>query len=124
MRFLPVAREGLCGGRGRRSRGPQRDGGHCDAPRKVGMKTLLVNEIFHSIQGESTLAGRPCVFVRLTGCDLRCSWCDTEYAFYEGRKRPIEDIIAEVAAYNCDLVEVTGGEPLLQPHLHDLIARL
>lgn len=88
------------------------------------MKTLVINEIFHSIQGESTLAGRPCVFVRLTGCDLRCSWCDTEYAFYEGRKRPIEELIEEVAAYDCDLVEVTGGEPLLQPNVHELIAQL
>jgi len=88
------------------------------------MKTLVVNEIFHSIQGESTLAGRPCVFVRLTGCDLRCSWCDTEYAFYEGSKRPIDDIVAEVAAFDCDLVEMTGGEPLLQPNIHELIARL
>jgi 7-carboxy-7-deazaguanine synthase len=88
------------------------------------MKTLMVNEIFHSIQGESTLAGRPCVFVRLTGCDLRCSWCDTEYAFYEGKKRPVDDIVEEVARLDCDLVEVTGGEPLLQPNVHDLIARL
>ena len=88
------------------------------------MKTLVINEIFHSIQGESTLAGRPCVFVRLTGCDLRCSWCDTEYAFYEGRKRPIEDVVAEIAKYECDLVEVTGGEPLLQPNVHELIAQL
>ena len=88
------------------------------------MKTLVINEIFHSIQGESTLAGRPCVFVRLTGCDLRCSWCDTEYAFYEGRKRPIEEIVAEIAAHECDLVEVTGGEPLLQPNVHELIAQL
>jgi 7-carboxy-7-deazaguanine synthase len=88
------------------------------------VKTLVINEIFHSIQGESTLAGRPCVFVRLTGCDLRCSWCDTEYAFYEGNKRPIEGILEEVAAYDCDLVEITGGEPLLQPNVHDLIAKL
>jgi 7-carboxy-7-deazaguanine synthase len=88
------------------------------------MKTLVINEIFHSIQGESTLAGRPCVFVRLTGCDLRCSWCDTEYAFYEGRKRPIEELVEEIATYDCNLVEVTGGEPLLQPNVHELIARL
>jgi 7-carboxy-7-deazaguanine synthase len=86
--------------------------------------TLVVNEIFHSIQGESTLAGRPCVFVRLTGCDLRCSWCDTEYAFYEGKKRTIDEIVDEVLACECDLVEVTGGEPLLQPNVHALIARL
>ncbi len=88
------------------------------------MTTLVINEIFHSIQGESTLAGRPCVFVRLTGCDLRCSWCDTEYAFYEGKKRPVEEILEEVRAIDCDLVEVTGGEPLLQPNVHVLIAGL
>jgi 7-carboxy-7-deazaguanine synthase len=88
------------------------------------VSTLVINEIFHSIQGESTQAGRPCVFVRLTGCDLRCSWCDTEYAFYEGTKREIDEIVADVARYDCDLVEVTGGEPLLQPRVHDLIARL
>jgi 7-carboxy-7-deazaguanine synthase len=74
---------------------------------------LTINEIFHSIQGESTHTGRPCVFVRLTACDLRCSWCDTPYAFTEGRKVSIEDVIAEVDRYECDLVEITGGEPLL-----------
>lgn len=84
----------------------------------------MVNEIFHSIQGESTQAGRPCVFVRLTGCDLRCSWCDTEYAFHEGTKREIADVVAEVERYDCDLVEITGGEPLLQPRVHDLVAAL
>ncbi len=88
------------------------------------MSTLVINEIFHSIQGESTLAGRPCVFVRLTGCDLRCSWCDTEYAFYEGKKRPVHEILEEVLAVDCDLVEITGGEPLLQPNVHELIAAL
>ncbi len=88
------------------------------------MKTLVVNEIFHSIQGESTFAGRPCVFVRLTGCDLRCSWCDTEYAFYEGKKRAIDEILREVLARDCELVELTGGEPLLQPNVHELIAAL
>lgn len=75
---------------------------------------LRVNEIFHSIQGESTHAGRPCVFVRLTYCDLRCTYCDTEYAFYEGEERPIEAIVDEVRSYGCELVEVTGGEPLIQ----------
>jgi len=75
---------------------------------------LRVNEIFHSIQGESTHAGRPCVFVRLTYCDLRCAYCDTEYAFYEGEERPVEAIVDEVRSYGCDLVEVTGGEPLIQ----------
>ena len=88
------------------------------------MSTIVVNEIFHSIQGESTHAGRPCVFVRLTACDLRCRWCDTEYAFHEGTKRTVEDVVAEVERFRCDLVEITGGEPLLQPAVHDLIAAL
>ncbi len=87
---------------------------------------LTINEIFHSIQGESTRAGEPCVFVRLTACDLRCSWCDTAYAFYEGQKRTVEDVVAEVDGYGCPLVEVTGGEPLLQedvyPLMRDLVA--
>ncbi len=85
---------------------------------------LTVNEIFHSIQGESTHAGEPCVFVRLTACDLRCSWCDTAYAFYEGRKMTIEDVVAQVRGYGCPLVEVTGGEPLLQRDVYPLMARL
>src|SRR5262245_42064812 len=76
---------------------------------------LTVNEIFYSIQGESTRAGRPCVFVRLTACDLRCSWCDTSYAFYEGRKMSIDEIVAVVERHGCSLVEITGGDPLL-PH--------
>jgi 7-carboxy-7-deazaguanine synthase len=85
---------------------------------------LTINEIFHSIQGESTHAGRPCVFVRLTACDLRCSWCDTPYAFTEGRKMSLEDVIAEVAGYQCPLVEITGGEPLLQRDVYPLMHRL
>jgi 7-carboxy-7-deazaguanine synthase len=85
---------------------------------------LTVNEIFHSIQGESTYAGEPCVFVRLTACDLRCSWCDTPYAFYEGRKMSIEEVLQEVDRYGCPLVEVTGGEPLLQPDVYPLMTRL
>lgn len=88
---------------------------------------ITVNEIFYSVQGESTYAGRPCVFVRLTACDLRCSWCDTTYAFYEGSKRTVEDVLAEVQQFDCPLVEVTGGEPLLQegvyPLMDGLIAR-
>ncbi|GJM44766.1 MAG: 7-carboxy-7-deazaguanine synthase [Gemmatimonadota bacterium] len=88
------------------------------------MSALVINEIFHSIQGESTHAGRPCVFVRLTACDLRCSWCDTEYAFHEGKKRDLDEIVQEVLDYRCDLVEVTGGEPLLQSAVHELMARL
>ncbi len=85
---------------------------------------MKVTEIFHSIQGESTHAGRPCTFVRLTACDLRCRWCDTEYAFGEGHPMEPEAILAEVAAHGCRLVEVTGGEPLLQPGTPDLCRRL
>ena len=85
---------------------------------------LRVNKIFHSIQGESTHAGRPCVFVRLTYCDLRCSFCDTEYAFFEGTERPLDDIVGEVGRYDCRLVEVTGGEPLIQRETIALLERL
>jgi 7-carboxy-7-deazaguanine synthase len=85
---------------------------------------LTVNEVFHSIQGESSYAGLPCAFVRLTACDLRCTWCDTPYAFYEGRKREVADVLAEVASYGCRLVEVTGGEPLLQPDVYPLMQGL
>jgi 7-carboxy-7-deazaguanine synthase len=85
---------------------------------------LRVNEIFHSIQGESTHAGRPCVFVRLTYCNLRCRFCDSEYAFYEGSERSLDDIVAEVARYGCRLVEVTGGEPLIQRETTGLLGRL
>jgi 7-carboxy-7-deazaguanine synthase len=88
---------------------------------------ITVNEIFYSVQGESTYAGRPCVFVRLTACDLRCSWCDTTYAFYEGKRRTVEEVLGEVERFDCPLVEVTGGEPLLQedvyPLMDGLIAR-
>jgi 7-carboxy-7-deazaguanine synthase len=85
---------------------------------------LTVNEIFHSIQGESTHAGRPCVFVRLTACDLRCSWCDTPYAFHEGRKMELGAVLDEVERYGCDVVEVTGGEPLLQAEVYPLMQAL
>jgi 7-carboxy-7-deazaguanine synthase len=85
---------------------------------------LTVNEIFHSIQGESTHAGRPCVFVRLTACDLRCSWCDTPYAFHEGSKMTVEDVVSRVRDYGCEVVEVTGGEPLLQKDVYPLMQRL
>ena len=85
---------------------------------------LTINEIFHSIQGESTHTGRPCVFVRLTACDLRCSWCDTPYAFTEGRKMSLDEVVDRVGAYGCSLVEVTGGEPLLQPDVYPLMERL
>ena len=85
---------------------------------------LTINEIFHSIQGESTHAGRPCVFVRLTACDLRCSWCDTTYAFHEGSKMSVDEVVARVAEYGCDVVEITGGEPLLQNEVYRLMDRL
>jgi 7-carboxy-7-deazaguanine synthase len=85
---------------------------------------LTVNEIFHSIQGESTRAGERCVFVRLTACDLRCSWCDTPYAFHEGRKMAIEEVLAEVDRFDCPTVEVTGGEPLLQKEAPELMSAL
>jgi 7-carboxy-7-deazaguanine synthase len=85
---------------------------------------LTVYEIYKSIQGESTHTGRPCVFVRLTACDLRCRWCDTPYAFTGGRKMPLEDVVAAVNAYDCRLVELTGGEPLLQPEAPALMGAL
>jgi 7-carboxy-7-deazaguanine synthase len=85
---------------------------------------LRVTEIFRSIQGESTHAGRPCAFVRLTGCPMRCVWCDSEYTFTGGVSITIEDVLAQVRAFGCRLVEVTGGEPLAQREAFDLIARL
>ena len=85
---------------------------------------MRVTEIFHSIQGESSYAGQPCVFVRLTGCPLRCSWCDTEYAFYGGSEQPIEQVLAKIDSYECHLIEVTGGEPLAQPETFPLVTRL
>jgi 7-carboxy-7-deazaguanine synthase len=75
---------------------------------------LQVTEIFHSIQGESSHAGLPCVFVRLTGCNLRCRWCDTEYSFYGGRRMELEAVLDEVGAFPCRRLEITGGEPMLQ----------
>jgi 7-carboxy-7-deazaguanine synthase len=85
---------------------------------------LTINEIYISVQGESTHVGRPCVFVRLTACDLRCRWCDTTYAFTGGRKMSIDEVTAEVERHGCGLLEITGGEPLLQPDVHGLMARL
>jgi len=85
---------------------------------------LTVNEIFHSIQGESTYAGLPCVFVRLTACDLRCRWCDTAYAFDEGRKQSVDEVLQAVERFGCPLVEVTGGEPLLQADVYPLMQGL
>ena len=86
--------------------------------------TLVINEIYQSIQGESTWAGLPCVFIRTTACDLRCSYCDTEYAFYEGKKRPLDEVIAATLALDCPMVEVTGGEPLLQKNVLPLMSAL
>lgn len=85
---------------------------------------LTVNEIFFSIQGESSYAGRPCVFVRLTGCDLRCVWCDTSYAFEGGSRRAVDDVVAAVDSHGCSLVEITGGEPLLQGDVYPLMQSL
>ncbi|MEJ2492962.1 MAG: radical SAM protein [Ignavibacteriaceae bacterium] len=85
---------------------------------------LKVNEIYYSIQGESTSVGLPCVFVRLTYCNLRCTYCDTEYAFYEGKEKSIEEIVEEVKKFGCKLVEVTGGEPLFQEESFPLMKRL
>ena len=86
--------------------------------------SLKVNEIYFSIQGESSYAGFPCVFVRLTGCNLRCVWCDTEYAFYEGEWKSLDQIVAEAAQFGCKLVELTGGEPLLQKESFALVDKL
>ena len=86
--------------------------------------TLVINEIFHSIQGESSHMGRPCVFVRLTYCNLRCTYCDTEYAFYDGKEMSIDEIVNVVTGYRCKLVEVTGGEPLFQANVYELMSRL
>src|SRR5881394_1258515 len=85
---------------------------------------LTINEIFHSVQGESSRAGQLCVFVRLTACDLRCTWCDTPYAFHEGRKMTVDEVVAAVEAHGSRLVEITGGEPLLQEDVYPLMDRL
>ncbi|MEM9399441.1 MAG: radical SAM protein [Verrucomicrobiota bacterium] len=87
-------------------------------------ESLVINEIYTSVQGESTWAGLPCVFVRLTACDLRCTYCDSEFAFYEGKKQKIENILKEVEETCINLVEVTGGEPLLQKNVLPLMQRL
>lgn len=85
---------------------------------------MRVNEIFYSIQGESSYAGYPCVFVRLTGCNLRCSYCDTGYAYHQGEELEVGDILDRVKAHRCPLVEITGGEPLVQQATPLLILRL
>lgn len=86
--------------------------------------SLKVNEIYYSIQGESSFSGLPCIFIRLTYCNLRCSYCDTEYAFYEGKNFEINQIIKKVNSFKCNLVEITGGEPLLQNDCIKLIKEL
>src|SRR5690349_7435814 len=85
---------------------------------------MRITEIYQSIQGESSYAGLPCVFVRTTGCDLRCSWCDSEFTFTGGVTMSVDDILAEVEKYQCQLVELTGGEPLLQKDINELATRL
>lgn len=93
------------------------------APRAKG-ETLRVHEVYASVQGESSFVGLPCTFIRLTGCNLRCVWCDTEQAFYEGTRRPRRELVAEALATGTPLVEVTGGEPLLQPGTLPLLREL
>jgi 7-carboxy-7-deazaguanine synthase len=88
------------------------------------MTELVVNEIFHSIQGESSHSGRPCVFIRLTYCNLRCTWCDTAYAFEAGSPMSVASILSRVGSFGCRLVEVTGGEPLMQEGVHELFRAL
>lgn len=85
---------------------------------------MRITEIYQSIQGESSYAGLPCVFVRTTGCDLRCSWCDSEFTFVGGTKMTLDQIVEEVEKYDCRLVELTGGEPLLQQEIYELATRL
>lgn len=85
---------------------------------------LKVNEVFYSIQGESSYAGRPCVFIRLTGCNLRCSYCDTQYAYEEGEELEIAEVVHRVSEYQCPRIEVTGGEPLIQEETPALIQQL
>lgn len=85
---------------------------------------MKVNEIFYSIQGESTYQGRPCAFVRLTGCNLRCRYCDTAYAYEEGEELTVENVLRRLRAYPCRLAEITGGEPLLQEDVYPLMEGL
>ncbi len=85
---------------------------------------LLISEFFHSIQGESTHIGRPCFFIRLTGCHLRCVWCDSEYSFFDGEVRTVKECVEKAGEAQCPLVEVTGGEPLLQTSVYELLTQL
>jgi len=97
--------------------------GMCYIAAMIADNNLRINEIFYSIQGESTYAGQPCVFVRLTYCNLRCTYCDTEYAFYEGSDKTLDEIMQSIAAFGCRVVEITGGEPLLQKPVFELMTR-
>src|SRR5271168_482846 len=92
--------------------------------RGVPARELLIHEIYLSVQGESTFAGLPCVFVRLAVCDSRCSWCDTPHAFNQGMPSTVDDLVRQTLAYDCPLVEITGGEPLLQAEVLPLMSRL
>ncbi len=85
---------------------------------------MVITEIFKSIQGESSFAGLPCSFIRTTGCNLRCVWCDTQYAFYGGRSMTIDEILAEIEPHGCNLVEITGGEPMMQEEILQLSSKL
>ena len=85
---------------------------------------IKINEIYVSVQGESTHTGLPCIFIRLTGCNLRCSWCDTAYAFHEGKNMSIDEILQKVENFGIHLVEITGGEPLMQDNVYTLMRRL
>ena len=91
---------------------------------KKRLDVLRINEIFYSIQGEGSRAGEPCVFIRLTGCGLRCTYCDSEYAFYEGEDRSPENILDQIRSYDCKLIELTGGEPLEQEGVYSLMSTL
>jgi 7-carboxy-7-deazaguanine synthase len=91
---------------------------------KTRLGVLRINEIFYSIQGEGSRSGDPCVFIRLTGCGLRCTYCDTEYAFYEGEDRSLENILNEIRSFACKLIELTGGEPLEQEAVYPLMDML
>lgn len=85
---------------------------------------IKINEIYLSVQGESSHTGLPCIFIRLTGCNLRCSWCDTAYAFHEGKNMSIDEILQKVESFGIHLVEITGGEPLMQDNVYTLMKRL
>jgi 7-carboxy-7-deazaguanine synthase len=110
--------------RGGRLLGNTQSGAMVKTIAPVNAQTLTINEIYQSVQGESTWAGLPCVFVRLTFCDLRCTYCDTAYAFYKGTKISLAEIVEQVLAYKCPLVEITGGEPLLQKNVLPLMREL